>query len=107
MSSKNRIDYVVEATRTSVEFNDHYFNVGSIMADYDKGFVLKKMPNREMSYKNNFQNAVTIELSLNQVVYYRRIYSFLELIADLGGLAGGLKIVCYGIITAYSYYGAY
>lgn len=42
LSIKNRVDNVFEVTRTSVEFNDNYFNVGSIMTDYDEGFAVKK-----------------------------------------------------------------
>ena len=107
LSSKNRVDYVMDITRTSVEFNDNYFNVGSIMSDIDQGYTVVKKPSRELPYRNNFQNSITLEPNLNRLVYYRRVYSFLDLLADLGGLAGALRIVCSLLISVFSYYSAY
>ena len=52
-------------------------------------------------------NAVTIELNLDQKVYYREVYSLLDFLADVGGLLGALKPFFMGLILVLNYYSGY
>ena len=65
LSPDDRMDYVFEVSRSSIDFNDNYFNVGGLMTEEDEGFFVTRKPNRQMPYKNSFKNAVTFEMSLD------------------------------------------
>ena len=43
--------------------------------------------------------AVTFELNMNRVTVKRKIYGYLEYIAELGGLAGALGSACRALIA--------
>ena len=52
LSSLDRMDYVYEITRTSINLNDNYFNVGGNFANEESGFYFEQKPNRQMHYIN-------------------------------------------------------
>ena len=60
-----------------------------------------------MPYANNFQNSVTYEISLDKMIYIRELYSFLDMMRDLGGLFGALFPLFSGIVKLCQYEGAY
>mmetsp|Transcript_4913 Transcript_4913/g.6517 ORF Transcript_4913/g.6517 Transcript_4913/m.6517 type:complete len:95 (-) Transcript_4913:695-979(-) len=65
------------------------------------------MPNRELPYENNWHNALTLEMSLTRKDYYRRVYSGLDLAADLGGLFSAISPffkIALDILNLYSSY---
>lgn len=60
-----------------------------------------------MPYNNTFHNAVSFELNPNRVVYYRRVFSLLNWLAEIGGLIGVSKSVCLFIVATLHYRGVY
>ena len=60
-----------------------------------------------MTYDVPFQTAVTFEVSLNLTSYYRRVYSILDLLSDVGGLFGAISPLCLAITGFFQYYGPY
>ena len=57
-----------------------------------------------MNYDNNFQNAVTLEMSLMKKVYFRSVYGTLDFAADLGGLSSAIRsIFSLILLTVHSY----
>ena len=60
-----------------------------------------------MPYVNSFSNAITYEMSLNNKVYARRVYSSLDFVSDLGGLFGALRPLSILFITVINYYSMY
>ena len=60
-----------------------------------------------MPYKNNYQNALTYELSLDKHFYYRSVYSSLDFLSELGGLFSAFGRFCLLIITAFNYFGSF
>ena len=65
------------------------------------------MPNRELPYKNLFQNAVTFEMSLNQKQYFRRVYSLLDFLSDVGGLYSAVSPICMLLIVLMNFNSSY
>ena len=107
LSPTHRTEYVNIVHRSKMDLNDSVFNIGGIFSQEFLGFTEKKSFMRELSYRNNIHNAVTFEMSHDLKHYYRRVYSFLDFFADIGGLFGALGPFCIGIITAFHFHGPY
>ena len=52
-------------------------------------------------------NAVTFELSLSIEVHDRKVYSMLDILSDLGGLYGALRIIFFFTVTFFQYRGSH
>ena len=94
VSPTNRLDYVRMITRTEMNIDDSLLNLGSLGTKYDKGYYIDKLPTRELPYTNNFHNAITYELNRDKVIYLRRVYSFFDLLRDIGGLFSAIFSLC-------------
>ena len=53
------------------------------------------------------QNAVTYEVSLTSNRYFRRVYSIMDFLSELGGLFTALGALFLLIIKGLNYYGSY
>ena len=53
------------------------------------------------------QNAITFELSLDRTVLKRRVYGWLDLLGELGGLFGALSPLCLGLVRVFHYRSVY
>lgn len=53
------------------------------------------------------QNAVTFEMSLSNNRYFRRIYSIMDIVAELGGMFSAIGSITLLIITGLNYFGSY
>ena len=60
-----------------------------------------------MPYDNSFQNAITFEMSLTNKIYWRRVYSTLDLGSDIGGLFGLISPISLSIIAVCNYFSSY
>lgn len=76
--------------RSEATVNDSLFNIGQLLTEKEHGFFISAQPSRELPYKNLFHNAITFEVTLTNTMYVRRVYNFLELVGDLGGLFGAV-----------------
>lgn len=65
------------------------------------------MPTRLMPYRNQMQNAITFEMNLNKKKYFRRVYSFLDFLSDVGGLFGATRPIILAILTVFNFYASY
>ena len=59
LSHRIKVDSVMMIQRTSQELNDGYINLSSLNREYEKGFNIDRLQNRDMPYNNTLQNAVT------------------------------------------------
>ena len=98
MSNSVRTDAVKMITRQKIELNDYKFNVGNLLLDEETGFHARIGNLRILPYENRMFNAVSYEMSLNRSRYLRTVYSFLDLMRDLGGLFSSLSPLC-GIVV--------
>ena len=73
------------------------------MAEDELGFFIDRQPNRELFYKNRWQNALTLEMSLNKKNYFRRVYSGLDFISDMGGLFSAIAPICKILLIIFNY----
>ena len=87
--------------------NDNFAHVGDILVENLKGFKTQRMPNRELPYPNRMWNAITYELSQDQIKYYRNVYSFLDLMSDVGGLYGSISPICVTMVFFLQYRSSY
>ena len=94
VSISQRTDLVRRVQREEVNMNDNYFLFSSYFADVEQCFSIHVYPPRELPFKNNFWNAVTFELQISQHYYTRSVYSFLDLLAQVGGLKSMLGTFC-------------
>ena len=46
-------------------------------------------------------------MSLDQRFYFRQVYSFLDFLAEIGGLFSAFSKICLLIITALNYFGSF
>ena len=107
LSPTHRTEYVNTVNRSKMDLNDSVFNIGGILSEEFLGFTERKSFMRELSYRNKIHNAVTFEMSHDLKHYYRRVYSFLDFFADIGGLFGSLGPACVGLITAFHFHAPY
>ena len=83
------------------------FNIGGIWTETTTAFSIEQVQGRLLPYANKFQNSITYEMSLDKNIYIREVYTFLDLMGDLGGLAGALTPIFAGIVKLCQYEGAY
>ena len=107
MNFFTRTEYVMQATRTELELNDHLLNIGGLMTEHHYGFFNARLANRELPYPNDFLNAITFEMNLGKKVYFRRVYSSLDFFADIGGLFAACRVACLAILMLSNYYSSY
>ena len=84
-----------------MEIDDSPFNLGNLLTYYDTGFKLVESlspPTRFKKYQD-FTNSMTIELSLDKTVHSRRVTSFLDRLASVGGLLGALSSISAFIVS--------
>ena len=93
-------------TRTYFNLNDYQFNLSNIRVDKEAGFEIAKKNSRNLPYKNNFLNSVTYEMSLTRLHYTRIVYSFLDLMKDIGGLFSAIGPIFGLIVNLLQYRGA-
>ena len=65
------------------------------------------MPNRIINYNNNIMISVTFELSLSLEVHDRQVYGILDILSGIGGLYGGLRAICFFIVSTFQYRGSH
>ena len=107
LSQMTRSDNVKMITRSEAMLNDNFGSVGDIFVDNLKGFNEHRLPTREMPYKNRMWTAITYELSQDKTEYYRNVYSFLDLLSDVGGLYGSLSAICILLVHFFQYRSSY
>ena len=107
MNYNSRLDYVKMIYRSDVQLSDSIKDFGGLMTEYDTAYFLEEKFNRLLPYKNKFQNSITFEMSLNKRVFIRHVYTFLDMIGDLGGLFGALTPLCVIIVSIFQYQSSY
>ena len=105
MSGKQRIEYINVIERQQFNLNDSILNLGELTLKSQTGFINTQVPNRVLNFQNNMLNAVTFELSLSLDVYERQVFSLLDILSDIGGLYGSLKVIFYIVITFFQWNG--
>ena len=90
-----------------MRMNDHIFNWAGTNIDSDKGFTLVRQPNRLYYSEKGWHNIISIEMSLDQKDYYRRVYSILDFFSDVGGLFGALSPIFMSILAVLNFHGSY
>ena len=104
LNSQSRSDYVRLITRTRMDLEDDYWGFQS---EGDKGFFTELKPTRNLPYSNKFQNAITYEVSLEQRFYYRKVYTSLDFLSEIGGIFSALSRICLVLITGLNYFGSF
>ena len=107
LSSDARIDYVNTIKRTSMKFNDRLFNFVGLTTEHEHGFYLEQNANRGLSYKNRWQNALTLELDLDNIEYHRQVYTILDYFSDVGGLFGAVSPIFMTLLAVFNFYSSY
>lgn len=107
LSARLRTDYVNKIKRQATELYDSYISLGSITIERESGFEIERSFSREMPYPNNFQNAITYELSITQRHNLRQVYSLFDFLADIGGFFSTIGALCVAMVSVFQYYGPY
>ena len=81
--------------------------MGDLLIDSETAFSSVKSDSRNLPYKNRFWNAITYEMSRTRIEYTRTVYSFLDCLADLGGLFGALGPLGHFLVFVLQYRGSY
>ena len=90
-----RTEYVAQVQRNHVVLQDSLFGFSFVEQKEEYGFSLDWQASREINYDDKLQTVVTIELSNQQTAYFRKVYTFLDLLADLGGLFSSISLLCF------------
>ena len=91
--------------RQKLELADNYWGFDGPVKK--NGFKMERKPTRNIPYKNNFQNAVTFELDLGQTEYFRKVYTSLDFLSELGGLFSALGRLALLVISSLNYFGSF
>ena len=102
-----RTDYVMQVSRTKMHFTDNYASVAGIEDEESEGFYLTRQPSRPLPYKNNWQNSITFELSMDRKDYTRKVYSILDFFSDVGGLFGAIRPIFTIVLGVISFWSSY
>jgi len=81
--------------------SDSIEDFGGLMTEYETSYFVESRFNRLLPYKNKFKNSITFEMSLNKRVFIRHVYTFIDMIGDLGGLFGALTPLCVIIVSIF------
>ena len=65
------------------------------------------MSPRNLPYLNSFWNTITYEMSLSRYQYTRTVYSYLDLLRDIGGLFSAIAPMLSLLDSIVSYRGAH
>ena len=76
-------------------------SLGELTSDDKTGFKTVSKLNRVLNYRDKKQTAVTYELSLSIDVHDRRVYSFLDILSDIGGLNKSVHSIFFFIVVIF------
>ena len=89
-------------TRGEASLNDHWLiNFGSLTQESEQTFQLEHKDMRSIPYNNHWQKTISYEVSLDQLLFRRIVYSKLDFLRDLGGLIAAMYALCDGIIVIF------
>lgn len=101
LNYKSRTDVPLIITRSELHFGDSIFNVGGLLDEKENAYFVENSQNRLLPYNNNIQNAITFEISLTERSLIRTVYTFLDLLKDIGGLFGALAPLCTMLVALF------
>ena len=107
LSGDLRTDTVKKVHRKRITMNDHRIGLSAFFESEEFSFDLTFEPIRILGYKNNFQNSITYEISLDQTVLSRKLYNFFDFLRDIGGLFSALGPIFATIVFIFQYRGSY
>ena len=88
--------------RSEILLSDKAFNVAGLRDEYETAYFLESGgSNRILPYLNKIQNSITFEMSLNKRKFYRQVYSFLDMLGDVGGLFGAMCPFCAILVSIF------
>ena len=77
---------------------DAYLDLGGYTQEFEENFRPEVSGNRPMEVNDQWLMGISYEIDLDMTSYDRKIYSVLDLISDVGGLAGAMfaamRIIC-------------
>ena len=94
-----RTDRVMMITRSNLRLADSIYNVAGLMDEKEDAYFVEEQAPRIMTYKNRWQNCITLEMSLTERSFVRTVYTMLDLLKDVGGLFGALAPLCTMLVT--------
>lgn len=86
-------------TRSDVQLGDNIYNIAGLFDERQDAYFVEDGVPRILPYLNRFQNSITFELSLTERSIIRTVYTFLDLLKDVGGLFGALAPLCTLLVT--------
>ena len=102
LNYKSRIEFVKKIYRAKIAFSDEAIDMAGLRSEQKKAYFLEYgSSSRLLPYKNTIWNALTIEVSLDEREFDRQVYSFLDMLGDVGGLFGALGPVCAILVTIF------
>ena len=86
---------------TKLELDDDY---ASVEESFElEIFKVKRGHLRPYDFDDDVQLAITYELNRDQKIIRRNVYSFLDLLGDIGGLAGAIRSLFTTFIIVFQY----
>ena len=107
VSADIRFEVVKEIQRNKIELSDYKVNIGEILKDIELGYNSEVVQSRTIPYENKMWNSIVFEMSLNRIHQHRYVYSFLDVLRDVGGLFSSLSPICGIVIAIFQYRGSY
>ena len=90
VSPQMRTEYVHSIQVTELDLSDEIWDIGS-SSEVDHSFLIDyNTAQRPYDFFDNIQTAIAFEMNLDLKRIDRSIYSFLDFLGDIGGLAGSL-----------------
>ena len=92
--------------RTYIELDDNFLSLASFDKTIEEGFELKRLPNRLVN-DGVLDRAITFEMSLKRKFSTRQVYSFIDFLADIGGLYNSFRFLAFILLSVFQYWGSY
>ena len=102
LSPQLRVEDFYSLKVTQLELADD-ISTSSFTEDETKIFSVIQGGTRLYDYPDDLQLAISIELNLNMLIIRRRVYGILDLLGDIGGLAGSLYSLFFALILIFQY----
>ena len=104
LTPDSRTDYVLHVVRTSIQLFDKQMTVAGAGLEDLVGFYAQREAGRVIPYLNDWQTAITIEMSMNRHDYFRKVYNILDFISDVGGLYGAVSPICIIFLIIFNFW---
>ena len=102
-----RSEYVMTVNRSFMDLADSQFDLAGLLKEKESGFFSEWTTTRQIPYLTNWRTALTFEMSVDRRVYFRKVYSTLDFLSDVGGIYSALAPILTFFLIIINFWSSY